>query len=431
MPTSEKQLLESGVLYTDRRRFYLDENDVKELWPTVTPFITMISNRGVRSVTDPVFKQFEHRSNFIKQQFVPGDVVTIAGAGTESNAVTPGTIVGLPAVDNSWLGLEVEFWDSTLTTRKGVALITAITGSDVKFKNLGTVDFDTATNDVARVIGRGDGEGAESPEANSDELSVVWGSTQTFRTPVQITGHLLHAALRGYSKELERLRVEKSKEHQYMVEQALLFGKSIIGTGLDGTGSFGDTGRDDKDGNKVRTTYGLVSAIEDFGVSTPTADNQNIFTVNSGSYTYSQFVDDMEKIFQYLPTSGSKTAFCGAKALSYWSKLDASTGFAGLSGWKVQLGPSTPSSLGYNVRQLTTPHGNLNLVWAPALRGPRAGYMVITSDENLSLVQYRAPMYRTNIRTDNAPDLVKDEYFSEYGVALSLIETHSLMKVIQ
>lgn len=74
----------SGVLFLDRRQFYLDPNRVAELWPDVMPFTTLLQKLNVRNVDDTVFKMFEHRSHFVKQQFVNnGSTATIAADGTE------------------------------------------------------------------------------------------------------------------------------------------------------------------------------------------------------------------------------------------------------------------------------------------------------------------------------------------------------------
>jgi hypothetical protein len=38
-------------------------------------------------------------------------------------------------------------------------------------------------------------------------------------------------------------------------------------------------------------------------------------------------------------------------------------------------------------------------------------------------------MYQTNIKTDNALDAVKDQYFSDEGVGIQLIESHKLFSI--
>ena len=392
---------------------------------------------GTRSTNDPLFKMFEHRNPWVVQKFSNNaETTTLAVAGTESTDLNIDGIVGLSSTaDESWLGLECEIWNEAETVKQAVVVITDVKDADeIKVKALwctGDADYDLVDDDVYRVIGSAHGEGTSAPEAWADELQVVWNSCQIFKTPLQITGTLLQAALRGESSELERLRLQKNQEHKIQKERAFLFGKRVGGTNLGGSGTFADGGVNDSSGgggNLIRSTYGILSAIEDFGDSVSTSDAQNIFTVDS-SYAYGNFVDDMEKVFQYVPTSGVKRAFCGAGALGYWSKMSAASNMAGNSGWTVNLGDMKRDSLGFNYRVLETPHGMLQLIPTPALRGPYNKYMLCVDDTNLFHAQYRSPMYQTNIKTDNAFDAVKDQYFSDEGIGISLIESHSLFKI--
>ena len=453
-----KDLSASGVLFTDRRNFYIDPQVTKELWTDVTPFTTVIANKETRNVPDPVFKMFEHKQPWIKQTFHAASNPTNAADGTESAAITiddgaGGTAyVGLPLADASWLGLEVEVWDSTETTKRGVAIVTTVaSNTSIKITPVGSA-INVADDDVFHVIGNAHGEGGYSPEAWSDELKVVYNSCQIFKNPLEITGTLLEAALRGESSELARLRMQKSQEHKIQKERAFLFGKRVGGTGL-GESAYADGYRGSDvdetfaDGGingpavgtiaspagsgsgLVRTTYGIIPAIEAYGNSTTTHDYQNIFTASEASYSYSSFVDDMEKVFQYVPTSGVKKAFVGAGALGYWSKMAGNSGFAGNNGWSVNLGDMKRDGLGFNYRVLETPHGMLQLIPTPALRGPYNKYMLIVDDDNLFHSQYRASMYQTNIKTDNAYDGVKDQYMSDEGIGITNINSHSLIKI--
>ena len=427
-----KNLTASGVLYTDRRNFYIDPQVVKELWTDVAPFTTVISNRETRAIDDPMYKMFEHRNPWVKQRMVvASNPASLAAGDTESDDTDVDGIVGLNSVtDDSYLGLECEVWDTTEATKKGHVLITTVDGvKTIKFKNLGSAAIDVADNDVFIVVGNAHGEGTVSPEAWSDELRVVYNSSQIFKTPLEITGTLHAAALRGESSELARLRLQKSQEHKMQKEKAFLFGSSAVGTNLDvdNADTFTDSHRTDAGGKKVRTTMGLVTAIEKYGKSS--GDDQNIFTVSAGSYKFADFVDDMEKVFQYIPEAGVKLAFCGAGAMSYWSKMDGTTHLGGKSAWNINIDSSKRDSLGFNYRVLETPHGIIKLIPTPALRGPQNGYMVIVSDENLFHAQYRAPLYQTSVKTDNAYDGVKDQYMSDEGIGMTLIESHKLMKV--
>tara|TARA_Y100000593_G_scaffold95107_1_gene199804 strand:- start:3736 stop:5058 length:1323 start_codon:yes stop_codon:yes gene_type:complete len=438
MAATEKKLGASGVLYTDRRDFYVSPNVVKELWTDVAPFTTVISNKETRKVPDPIFKMFEHRNPWVKQLFLcNGDTDNLDSDNTTNTTVTVDGASNC-SIDDSLIGMICEVWTDGYGTKKGIVRVDSVTSSTVVVVNtLWTStgsDIALADDDIFLIIGNAQGEGTTSPEAWADELEVVWNSTQIFKTPLQITGTLLAASLRGESSELARLRAQKNQEHKMQKEKAFLFGKRVGGTGLDlqdgsTSDSFADGGVLDSDGNLVRTTYGIVSAIETYGSSSSSVDYTNIFTVSEASYTYSSFVDDMEKVFQYVPEAGVKRAFVGAGALGYWSKMAGTTGMAGNSGWTVNLSDMRRDSLGFNYKILETPHGILQLIPTPALRGPYNKYMLVVSDENLFHAQYRSSMYQTNIKTDNAFDGVKDQYMSDEGVGISLIESHHLFKI--
>jgi len=445
MAATEKQLMQgaSGVLYTDRRNFYVDPQVTKELWTDVAPFTTMISNQEMRNVPDPVFKMFEHRNPWVKQEFQSAtDVANRTAADAESGDMDVDNIVGLSSsCDSSWIGLVCEVWNSDKDTKRGNVIISSITDSNtIKFKPAGDDAIDVADNDFFIVVGNAHGEGSSAPDAWSDELDVVYNSCQIFKTPLQVTGTLEAAVLRGESSELARLRRQKAQEHKMQKEKAFLFGQRVGGTGLQeasyGAGNndtnndetFADGGRTDSDGNLIRTTYGIISALEKYGESTSTHDGQNVFSID-GSYGYGNFVDDMEKVFQYIPEAGVKRAFVGAGALGYWSKMAGTSGLSGNSGWTVALGDMKRDALGFNYRVLETPHGMLQLIPTPALRGPYNKYMAVVSDENLFHAVYRPSMYQTNIKTDNAFDGVKDQYMSDEGVGIQLIESHHLFKI--
>ena len=432
----------AGVLYTDRRDFYVSPSVVKELWTDVAPFTTVISNRESRKVPDPIFKMFEHRNPWVKQKCLVnnGSGVTLDDDDS-GDTVAVDNIVGLSSTpDDSWIGLVFECWNVAETTKAGTAVVTAVSGSNLTMKSLSGAAFSVVDNAPMYVIGNAQGEGMTAPEAWADELQVVYNSSQIFKTPLQITGTLLAASLRGESSELARLRAQKNQEHKMQKEKAFLFGQRDSGTGLGEAAydagnkasnvdeTFADDGRTDAGGNVLRTTYGAVSAMDKYGES-GSYDYQNVFSISEATYTYNSFVDDMEKVFQYVPEAGVKRAFCGAGALGYWSKMAGSEGIAGSSGWTVNLSDMRRDSLGFNYKILETPHGILQLIPTPALRGPYNKYMLVVSEENLFHAQYRSPMYQANIKTDNAFDGVKDQYFSDEGVGMTLIESHHLFKV--
>lgn len=434
-----KILGDSGVLYTDRRDFYISPYVVKELWTDVAPFTTLVANRGTMTPPDPLFKMFEHRDGFVKQQFFVNDAGPAVVPNNDTGVtVNIDSVTGLVA-DSSLVGLEVEVWDKDLLTLKGQGLITACASATaITVKSLNAAVITLADNDVIMVVGNAHGEASESPEAYSDELSVVYNSTQIFRTPVEISGTLLAAALRGERNELGRMRDQKNKLHKIQKERAFLMGSSLLGTGMSGA-AMTDTARTDANGKKVRTTMGFIPALTKYGkgrvgagfANSSSVDEEiNLFSIPQATYKYSNFVDDTELVFQFIPEAGAKYAFVGSGAMSYWSKIDGAAGFVGKSGWQVKLSESRLDTLGFSYRQLETPHGLINLVPTPVLRGPYKNYMLVVSDENLFHAQYRSPQFRANIKTDNAPDLVKDEYFSDEGIGITLIESHKLFKIV-
>ena len=424
-----KNLGGSGVLYTDRRDFYIKPNVVKELWTDVTPFTTVIANQNtISGMSDPTFKMFEHRNPWQKQQFqIDGDPSAVdSGASSSTDGTQTNNYEGVEAGSNI-IGLVCDVFANTggapSGDSKGQVLIKdySSTNDKIVYTNLTNASINVANDDWFVVVGNAQGEGTNSPEAWSDDLSVVYNSTQIFKTPLEITGTLLEASLRGESKELARLRTMKSQEHKIQKERSFLFGSNPKGI----SGGFSELEAvADKEGKAVRTTTGIITALKKYGTSS--GDAQNVFA-SADIDTYGEFVDAMEKIFQYVPTSGVKKAFVGAGALGYWSKQGGNAGsFAGDSGWTVNIGDMKRDSLGFNYRMLETPHGMLQLIPTPALRGPYNKHMLIVDAENLFHAQYRAPQFQASIQA-NDYDGVKDQYMSDEGIGISLLESHALM----
>jgi hypothetical protein len=201
MAATEKLLAASGVLYTDRRNFYVDPQVTKELWTDVAPFTTMISNQEQRKVPDPVFKMFEHRNPWVKQTWTGNsDTDNLAVNGTGETTITVDGASNI-SIDDSLKGVVAEVWTTSYGSKKGVVRVKSVTSSTVivvttMWTSTGS-DIALADDDIFLVIGNAQGEGSSAPEAWSDELQVVYNSTQIFKTPLQITGTLEAAVLRG------------------------------------------------------------------------------------------------------------------------------------------------------------------------------------------------------------------------------------------
>lgn len=422
----------AGILFDERRDFYLSDKMTKELWKDVSPFVTFMSQLGYDKCTDPDFKMFEHRAGFIKQRlFVaalgtgawgsngePGDTVTVT--------LDPSLTDGLgDTVNDHILNMVFEVYNAGVYG--GVVRAQSRTGNDVTFISQGNPN--AANNQVAvigndaelELIGTAIGEGETSPEAFSDELEVVYNSTQIMRTPVEITGTLYETALRGYSKELERLRIQKSFEHKMQKENTFLKGVRVGGTGM-GAGDNFSAIQTNANGNKVRQTMGAIAALRKYGVSDAAADNQNLFSFAQATADYADFVTASEKLSQYLPMRGRFSAFASRQWISFMStKFLENTSSAGITIYNNEK-----SQFGYKVMLVVTPHCEIEFIATPALRRRYSNTAVIINPDAAGLMKFRDMKYSTNIKTENGYDGIKDEYFSDEGVLLQLIETHQL-----
>ena len=424
----------TGVLYTDRRNFHLKPSQFAELFKNVAPFLTYTMRANFRTgLQDPVFKLFEHKAPWERQVMSNnGSSVTIAaaatGAAAQSDAVTFDGITGLnSSIDESYLGLLFEVWDSTGTTKRGVVICDNDTSTTTaKFQNLGTTAIATVDNDLFVCIGNAREEGVVSPEAWADELKVVWNQCQIFRTPIEITGTLAQASLKGANKELARLRADKMAEQKIQMEKAFLYGESPLGTNL----SEGDTFTNlDKlvstDNSKViRTTVGLVRALELYGATT--GQYKSVFSIASAAASFDDLVDILEIVFQYVPISGMKDSFLGSGALGFWSKRAMEKN----SGWVINVNTENKNIAGQNVRTLVTPHGDINLILTHAMKYEHKNEMVMVDRNNLEYVQYRPSRFSANIKTDDGYDGIKDEYFADAGLGITNIKAHQLIKIV-
>ena len=139
----------SGVLYNDRRDFYMRPNVVKELWTDVTPFTTVVSNQQtITGMADPQFKMFEHRNPWQKQYVQTSSSSAVAANNsTVTCNLTASSIVGLEGEGgntsyNSHIGLMFEVWPaltpaSSTNAKKGVGVVTGISSNAWVVKNAG------------------------------------------------------------------------------------------------------------------------------------------------------------------------------------------------------------------------------------------------------------------------------------------------------
>jgi len=428
----------TGVLGGDRRDYYLEPDKFHELFKDETPYLWLSLKNRRTGLKDPIFKLFQYENTYMRRYFYQNSAspVTIAaassGAAAESDAVTIDNVTGYGStttIDSSFVHKMYEVYDSTLSTLKGVVLLTDDTSTTTaKFKNMGTTAITTADNDVFVEISNAQEDGSEAPDAIASELAVVWNQCQQFKTSVQLEGDVLEAALRGENNEFMRLAAEALKSHKLHIEGAFLKGVNPAGTNLGAGDTFtyhdaltGDTGK------VVRSTYGIIPAINAYGASS--GDFQNKWNFTMGAVTYDDFVDASEKWFQYYPPNGTLTAVSGPTAYSYWSKMTYARGksTSATDNWTVVFEPEKRNEFGLKVRRLLTPNGELEITKSDALKYEYKKKMVIVDDRHIQYMEYRAPQYKTDIKKDNAYDGRKDMWFTSAGNGMTHIKTHQLI----
>lgn len=427
-----------GVLYTDRRNFYLKPNVVRELYANEAPFLSFLLGLRVSNTQDPDYKMFEHRGAWIGMEGYVKEAVnwsattlvatTIdmgttsgAGAAEEVPFLVDGDIIEIRAMDTGARDSKTDV-SATIDEDDVVAVCrvtarnstTTVTLSALSPASDGSDVYDLKDGDPFVIISHADAEGSGSPEAWSDELEVVWNSCQIIKTPVEITGTLREMALRGYSSELARLRSEKMKEHKMKANRALLLNYRVGGNGAP-TGHLTDD-----NGYQIRTTMGAIPLLRKYG----TADEQ-VFERSWGSYTIDEFIDDMEAAAQYDNAKLEKFGFAGSYVMKELSKTGPDSFYA-RSGGSVSLSEWQSTSLGFDIRTLTHPFGKIHLTWDPSMRfGHYKNTLAVFNPDDIGRVNFRPDQYQTAIQ-DNDEDLVKDQYFSDLGLEFTLVEKHSM-----
>lgn len=431
----------SGILYTDRRDFYLNPNMYQELYPDVTPFITFMSGLKTVKTADPDFILFEHRGKWLHMNgfirtAVNWDsggawsataatitVATASGGSTLIPYLTTGDIIevraGSTGSRDSGSGVAATIQKDQVVARCRVSAVTGTTAvvtlTALDIDNDGSETYNLVENDPFVIITRGDEEGSGAPEAWSDDLEKVWNSTQIIKTPVEITGTLYNMTrLRGASNELARLRDLKAKEHKMKVNRATLLGVRVGGTGAP-TGHITGSA-----GYPIRTTMGAIPMLQKYGTA-----NEQLFSRAWATYDVDQFIADMEVMAQYDNAKTEKFAFAGSSVLAELAKTGESSFFT-RSGGSISLSDWQATSFGFDVRTLTHPFGKLYITWDPSMRyAPYKNTMAIFDPDHLQKVVYRPDQYQTALQ-DNDADMVKDQYFSDCGLGMTLVEKHAL-----
>lgn len=450
-----KTLGVTGILYTDRRDFYPSPQFLAELHPNATPFLSdlleMVKGKTMQEMgrTDPTYKMFQYRAGYRKQYFLVNAAAPDAWSNPGAGVGTPGATVtvacdgavGVGANDNtidtSVLHQEVEIWDTTNTTYKGNAVVTALNGANITLTAVSNPASSTETmvaladNDILYVVGGAFGETGEAPEAAHDELQVAWNSCFIHRTSLELSETLLNTNLRGSANELSRLQTTRGIRHKYNLNMKLLRGAKRGGIGGGhATDTFNDTHITDADGDRVRGSMGLIPAFRRNGFAS--GDYQNVFVGNFNTVTYNDLIDWADKSYHYNPSGGIKTLYAGPGFVKWLHKIGAE-GIAtriNKARMPIEFKGNGSSSLGHSISRLVIGDVEWNVKKDESLRfTPYNNWAHSLDMEHVGIVRFMADAYHVDIKKDNKPLVRKDEFFSYMGLYLGIMEAHSQFRM--
>jgi len=393
------------------RRKYDLKDSVVEIAPAQTPFLTTLSRFRKMPTNDPMFRFFQHESNWYRMR--EGQISTVASSGA-TLTVSYSNHGYYPTGANA---------ESTLVPREILRIvkedgnlwfvqISAVSGATVTVTTInGTAAADDSGLTLGfTVLGTGHEWGGSRASDVSDDLTIQYGKTQIFKTAYSVDNTLRHTALYG-GNELLRLRAEKAMQHKAEIERALLFG-SEESTAM----SIG--------GKTIQFTDGLFTRV------TANGKSKDIRYASSG---YNDIVDMAEEIFEF--GSNNKLFMVGNTPLSWFSKIGDGTnsGFVKVSDGTTAIQntitlSSGQSSYGMNIRDLLTPFGTLKVVHNPMLRGDFAnvGFVVDLNHVAYRPLQGRDTTLETNVE-DKGTDGVIDQYLTEAGLQVENESAHMIV----
>lgn len=420
------QAVNEGILWTDQRFYYLNPYDMAEEDPNHNAFLQFITKLKVVKAPDPDYRMFQYSQSWDNPNMTVNSGTPNFVLRTQTTDITldTATYEGVAPAD----GLMVEVWNSTLSTKKCVAIMTGISGTSGSLVKLTPVWVNgtqaSAAGDKWFVMGHSAEEHSGSPDTFSETIEVVHNSASILKTPVEISGTMMEQAeLRGYSSELAKERRFKRRDHMLKGNKSLLFSRRIGGITEAATDGGSYAHIKGSNGKRRRTTHGFIPIMEDY------ASGDRIITQARGSYGWSKFVADMKKV--HLNNSGNDPLFwfVGDDYYAWTNYMTQDRSIMGDA--KVQIGPTlTHKTFGFRVNTFEHPWGTDVIVRDKTLTRHASGlysnYACVVDPNHIMRVKYRGTGYQTSIHN---PDLDgrKDQFFDDFGLGLTLPSKHSLL----
>ena len=383
-----------NALIDDRRE--IDFGDaILNLEPNAAPITVLLGRLAKVPVSDVEFRWFEEDPLNRYQTLTTGfdDAATTitlpdASAFYVNDVVKATMIGGTGLIEEMMLVTAVNRATNTITVTRG-------------FGESNPQDFSaaSASNPVELVtMGNLSAEGSGAPEDRVNQPKVLYNIVGITKTPFSVTGTVDRSRQRANPQERARLQRYWGVEHRKHIEAKILWGERAEVAG--------------QDGRFQRVPKGIVSFIQ-----------TNKFDLG-GSFDYDKLVEHAEEIFRY--GDSEKWCFCGPRFLTAITKAARP---------HLEISQSE-ERFGVKYNRVVTPHGDLLLVKHPMFVGPvwsRAGLVLdLGSANGQRRVQYRPLANGGDTRLilniqNNDEDIVRDQYFTEAGVAVLQERTHAIL----
>lgn len=345
-----------GNFLTARLKYNLDEADVFEPAYKETQWLSMMLKMAKLPVNASTFKSFSNTPSWIDRQFYIRQAAGDTWASSAVGAALTGTTITVSTAGTGTaanVGFLVPGLILRIKTTGGDthALVTAVTSqTNITLVSLTATPQSITDADKVQVVGVAMGETSSATTAVNSILTANTHYCQDFENAWSMSNQAEAEVVFG-PDEWTRLAAETLRTHKTDINRGLL-----LGIGNDATSVTLAT-----ESVSVRTTDGFITFCE--ANSSTLMNGAGVVTPSYSSYTYNNFVDDMESLFAL--GSAAKVGIAGSSVLSFFSKIGSGSFLAGAN---VNI-QNAETSFGLNITKVMTPFGTLALIWDKVLRG--------------------------------------------------------------
>jgi hypothetical protein len=410
-----------------RRGFSVDEN-IHELLPNKAPFISTLMAFKRKVVNDPDHKYFEHRPAWLDgRTFYSGTSGAPACSATLSgkrfaNWTVQKTEDGSDAVDWLVAGANLKYTiqvvdadDASKYCNFLVTTIDSTTQIDV-IQLTDSPGFDVADNDKITIIGTAYAEGSEKAYAFSDKVSPKWASCEIEKTLAKASRTTMKMWVAG-GNEWERILTETETLHKVDLERKSLLGARSTGNN-GGSGEtntpFGSPQADATGGSTdapIRTSISIQQAAR--WADSVGMGGSRVFNNTKATYSYSDFIDDTEELFEF--DTESYYFFGGRGVLTMLTKMALNKD----SG--ITYSTDNMNDAGVKYTNFVTPHGELKFVKHPLFRGDYANKAFAVDMNLIDLLVFDGTFVETDVKTPGY-DGIEHQFVSDMGLQINLPE---------